>query len=100
MSLYIEYCQKADEFVKIQDFENAINFYTKAFNINMSEILAIRIADMFSRISLFENIEQQHFWIQKALEINPESSLAFRNLAWLYIREENLELAYPLFKKL
>lgn len=97
---YIESCNKADEFYKEERFENAINYYENAFSIAPNEILAIRIATCWNKIKPYAFFEEQLIWINKAIEINPNSTIAYRNLAILHSKFGNNKEAQQAFGKL
>lgn len=90
-----------DENVNNGNFQEAIGFYKKCVEIQPQNVMMHnRVGHIYEKISESEYLDEQIKCFEKALSIDPNSSLTLRNLAFVYFKAERYEESFECFKKL
>ena len=83
------------------DYKMAIKYYVKFVGINSTKPSVYNIiADLYSKAYGDEKIEEQIYYYQKALDLNPENRLSMHGLAFCYEKLGNKEKARYFYQML
>lgn len=93
------YIQKASILFTLNDFENSKIFYNKALEINDNNDKTITSQALIGLSNVSENPKDALNLLNRAIEIDTESGLAYGARGAIYLEQENIESAFKDFQK-
>lgn len=93
------YIQKASILFTLNDFENSKIFYNKALEINDNNDKTITSQALIGLANISENPKDALNFLNRAIEIDTVSGLAYGARGAIFLEQENIEKAFKDFQK-